>query len=83
MVEPSPVSAVLLSSVTGAAESALAAELRESVELVAPGVDVPAAGRDGAASVTDSGANAPLTRARAVATEDCPEPREDPPADCW
>jgi hypothetical protein len=62
MVESLPVSAMLLSSVTGA-ESALAAELRESVELVAPGVDVFAAGRDGAASVPDSGANAPLTRA--------------------
>jgi hypothetical protein len=62
MVESSPVSAVLLSSVTGAGESALAAELRESV-VVAPGVDVSAAGRDGAASVPDSGANGPLTRA--------------------
>ena len=60
MVESSPVSAVLLSSVTGAGESALAAELRESV---GPRVDVSAAGRDKAASVPDSGANAPLTRA--------------------
>jgi hypothetical protein len=63
MVGSLAVSYPLRSGVTGAGKTAFAAELRDSVELVSREFEVSAAGRDRAASVPDSGANAPLTRA--------------------